>query len=298
MSMILRNLLRTRHLSRYFSCSSTSKMLSTTLSTNEVSVEVLEEADSGVIVFGLNRPSARNALGSSLTSSLMNAVEKIHLDQNARVVVLRSLVPGVFCAGADLKERIKLSNHEVSVMVGRLSALATAIENIPIPTIAAIDGSAFGGGLEIALACDMIVVSENAKLGLVETKLAILPAAGGTQRLTRLINPAVAKELIYCARIFNGSEAKDFGLANHSVKQNSSSDAAFQKALDISRQIIVNGPLGVKMAKLAINKGLQTDIQTGCKIEQLCYAQVIPTKDRIEGLKAFKENRAPNYKGE
>ncbi|KAG8295902.1 Enoyl-CoA hydratase domain-containing protein 2, mitochondrial [Homalodisca vitripennis] len=228
----------------------------------------------------------------------MNAVEKIHLDANARVVILRSLVPGVFCAGADLKERIKLTNSEVSATVARLNALATAIESIPVPTIAAIDGAALGGGLEITLGCDIRIVSEDAKLGLVETKWAIMPAAGGSQRLPRIINPSIAKELIFCARVIDGNEAKDIGLANYVMKQNSSSDAAFQKALVIARKILVNGPLGVRNAKISINRGLETDILTGCKIEQLCYAQVIPTKDRIEGLTAFKENRPPKYKGE
>lgn len=273
-------------------------VISSSSSLKEMTVEVLEGSDAGIVVLGLNRPSARNALGSSLTSSLMSALDKICSDQSARVLILRSLVSGVFCSGADLKERFKLSNKEVGETVAKLNALASAIENIPIPTIAAIDGVAFGGGLEIALGCDIRTVSENSKMGLVETKWAIIPGAGGSQRLPRLINPSVAKEMIYCARVIDGHEAKEIGLANHLVNQNSSSDAAFQKSLSIAREILANGPLGVRMAKVSINKGLETDIVTGCKLELLCYAQLIPTSDRIEGLKAFKENRPPNFKGE
>lgn len=273
-------------------------MVSSNQNHKEVVLESLKGDDEGILVFGLNRPSSRNALGHSMTSSLLHAVNEIKSNNSARVLILRSLVPGVFCSGADLKERLKLSNSEVATMVEQLSSLATAIENLKMPTIAAIDGAAYGGGLEISLGCDIRIVSENAKLGLVETKWAILPAAGGSQRLPRIINPSLAKELIFCAEVIDGQKAVEIGLANHAVKQNLSSDAAYQKSLEIGRKILLNGPIGVNMAKVAINKGLETDIATGCKIEQLCYAQVIPTQDRIEGLLAFKEKRSPKYRGE
>lgn len=134
--------------------------------------------------------------------------------------------------------------------------------------------------------------------GLVETKLAIIPGAGGTQRLARIIGPAKAKELIFTARIFNGTEAKELGMCNHVVDQNESKDAAYNKAIEIAKEILPNGPIGVKMAKKAIDHGMQVDINTGYAIEEACYAQVIPTSDRIEGLKAFAEKRTPKYKGE
>lgn len=270
----------------------------TSSSQNEVSVEMLAGEYEGIIVCGLNKPSTRNALCASLTSSLINAVENINTNKSSRVVIFRSLVPGVYCAGADLKERLKLSNDEVVSTIERLNSLATTIENIDVPTIAAIDGAALGGGLELTLGCDIRIVSDNAKLGLVETKWAIMPAAGGSQRLPRIINPSLAKELIFSARVISGTEAASIGLANHCVIQNSSSNAAYEKSLKIAHQIVMNGPLGVKMAKVAINRGLETDITTGCKLEQLCYSKVIPTHDRIEGLLAFKEKRTPKYKGE
>lgn len=301
--LLIRSINKFKHLfqHKFVKCFSTAVVSSKQPNLNhldELEINVLDGPDTGIIVYGFNRPSARNALNKSVVSSFFAALEELYCDKNARVLILRSLVPGVFCAGADLKERRKLSQNEVGSVVAKLRALTTTIENVPIPVIAAIDGAALGGGLELALACDIRTASSNAKLGLVETKLAIIPGAGGTQRLPRLIGPAIAKELIFSARIFDGREAFTYGVVNHVVEQNESSDAAYQKALDIAREIIPNGPVGVKMAKNAINRGIEVDINSGCKIEEFCYAQLVPTADRLEGLNAFLEKRRPNYKGE
>lgn len=125
-----------------------------------------------------------------------------------------------------------------------------------------------------------------------------MPGAGGTQRLSRIVGPAIAKELIFTARIFSGTEATKMGICNHVVEQNDGRDAAYNKAIEIATEILPNGPIGVKMAKKAIDYGLQVDLHTGYAIEEACYAQVIPTYDRLEGLKAFAEKRKPRYKGE
>ena len=146
--------------------------------------------------------------------------------------------------------------------------------------------------------CDLRVASSNAKLGLTETKLAIIPGAGGTQRLPRLVGPAKAKELVFTAAMLNGTQAAEIGLVNHAAVQNETGDAAYLQALAIAKQIVVNGPIGVRMAKLAISRGMQVDLSTGLEIEEACYSQVIPTKDRIEGLTAFREKRKPVYTGE
>nr|CAD7404011.1 unnamed protein product [Timema cristinae]CAD7434920.1 unnamed protein product [Timema monikensis] len=246
----------------------------------------------------MNRPHARNALSRKQTSDMTAALESLRFDRSVRVLVLTSLVPGIFCAGADLKERLTLSIDDTTAFVPKLRFLANAIDNFQVPVIAAIDGAALGGGLELALACDIRVAASNAKLGLVETKLGIIPGAGGTQRLPRIVGPAVAKELIFTGRIMDGEESWNLGVVNHVVEQNKEGDAAFQKALEIAREIVPNGPVGVRMAKLAISKGLEVDIGSGNTIEEACYAQVIPTKDRIEGLKAFSEKRSPSYSGE
>uniref|UniRef100_A0A0A9XFD1 Methylglutaconyl-CoA hydratase, mitochondrial n=1 Tax=Lygus hesperus TaxID=30085 RepID=A0A0A9XFD1_LYGHE len=153
-------------------------------------------------------------------------------------------------------------------------------------------------GLEMALACDIRVATDSSRIGLVETKLAIIPGAGGTQRLSRIIGPARAKELIFTARVLSGNEAGYYGIINHCVGSKDGRDAAYDKALEIAREILPNGPLGVRMAKLAVDRGAELDISSGCLLEELCYSRVVSTKDRIEGLKAFQEKRKPRYTGE
>lgn len=257
-----------------------------------------EDKHQGIAIIGLNKSKTKNAFDRSLIKNVSHALDVLTHDNNVRVVIIRSLVPGVFCAGADLKERATLTPAEVNRFVTSLRGLFRTLEQMPMPVISAIDGAALGGGLEMALACDIRTVSDTSKLGLIETKLAIIPGAGGTQRLARIVGPAIAKELIFTSRLFNGNEAKQLGICNHVVAQNENEDAAYHKAIDIASEILPNGPIGVRMAKKAIDHGLQVDISTGYAIEEACYAQVIPTTDRLEGLKAFAEKRKPKYKGE
>jgi len=263
----------------------------------ELIVEYLEEENKGIVVLGINRPKAMNALSKKLVTSLGEARDAVMFDKNVRVVIIKG-VKGAFCAGADLKERVKMTPAEVGPFVSKGREIIGCWEKLPMPVIAAIDGVALGGGLEMALACDLRVVSDNARVGLTETRLAIIPGGGGTQRLPRIVGPAVAKELIYTARILNGIEAHKLGVANHCVPQTETGDAAYQKALQLAQEILPNGPVGIKMAKNAINNGIEVDLASGLAIEEACYAQVIPTKDRIEALKAFKEKRKANFQGE
>ena len=163
-----------------------------------------------------------------------------------------------------------------------------------MPVLAAIEGAAFGGGLELALAADLRVAGAEARMGLVETSLAIIPGAGGTQRLPRLIGRSRAKELIFTARRLDAAEAERLGLVDRVVPAGTALDAA----LALAREILPNGPVAVRMAKLAVNRGVELDRESGMAFEQACYAQVIPTKDRLEGLAAFREKRKPHYTGE
>ncbi|KAJ8261516.1 hypothetical protein COCON_G00172390 [Conger conger] len=241
---------------------------------DDLCVRYLDGEDSGIVVFGINRPKAKNAISKNLVKMMSEAVEAVKGSNKVRTVIICSLVPGIFCAGADLKERAKMHQSEVGPFVAKARGLITELGSLPMPTIAAIDGAALGGGLEMALACDIRVAATTAKMGLVETKLAIIPGAGGTQRLPRIVGVSVAKELIFSARAVGGAEAAALGL------------------------FLPQGPIAIRMAKLAINQGIEVDLATGLAIEEACYAQVIPTKDRIEGLTAFKEKRAPRYKGE
>lgn len=249
-------------------------------------------------MLALNKGATKNAFSRSLVKDLADAVDVVRHDRNVRVVILRSVVPGVFCAGADLKERATFSQAETQKFVTKLRSLLTQIEELPMPTIAALDGVALGGGLEMALACDLRTAANDVKLGLVETRLAIIPGAGGTQRLPRVLNVSLAKELIFTARIFTGKEGEAMGVVNHAVAQNAAKEAAYDRALQLAEEILPNGPISLRMAKKAIDKGIQVDIGTGYAIEEACYAQVVPTTDRLEGLKAFAEKRKPVYKGE
>ncbi|CAL1568205.1 unnamed protein product [Knipowitschia caucasica] len=264
----------------------------------DLRVRYLDGEDAGIVVVGLNRPKAKNAISKNLVKMMYDAVDDIKKNNKVRSVILCSVVPGIFCAGADLKERAKMHQSEVGPFVSKARGLITELGNLPMPIIAAIDGAALGGGLEMALACDIRIAASSAKMGLVETKLAIIPGAGGTQRLPRAISVSLAKELIFAAKVIDGDEAYRLGLVNHAVEQNESGDAAYHRALQLAREINPQGPIAVRMAKLAINQGTEVDLSTGLAIEEACYSQVIPTKDRLEGLAAFREKRRPHFKGE
>lgn len=265
---------------------------------DEVFTSRLSGKQTGIVVLSLNRPKAANSLSKSLVRSINNSIYQLTKDEEIRVLIIRSAVPGVFCAGADLRERASMHVKEVPLFVNKLRSIATAIAEFPHPTIAAIDGAALGGGLEYALAADLRVASMNSKMGLVEAKLAIIPGAGGTQRLPRLIPVHIAKELIFTGRIIDGQQAYQYGLINYVVPQNETNDSAYQRAVSLAEEMLLTGPVALKAAKVAINRGVEVDINTGLSIEQACYAQCVGTKDRLEGLKSFQEKRAPNYIGE
>jgi len=277
---------------------SAKRMFSTAEEAPTVVLDYLDGSLDGVAVIGFNRPKAKNAVSRKMLAEINAAIDHLKFDKNLRVLIIRSMVPGVFCAGADLKERATMKESEVGAFVGGIRGTMLGVVNFPSPTIVALDGVALGGGLEFALSCDIRIASDSAKLGLTETKLAIIPGGGGTQNLPRLINPSVAKELIFTGRAISGDEAKDFGLVNHSVPQNEQGDAAYQRSLDLAAEIVTQGPVALRMAKAAINRGINVDVASGMAFEEAYYAQVIPTKDRIEGLTAFREKRAPKYTGE
>ena len=260
----------------------------------DLRIERLEGADAGILLLGLDRPAAKNALGRQLMVEFRQALSDLRLDPAVRVVVLHSLVPGVFCAGADLKERAEMTQAEAGAFVQGLRSAFTELEDLPIPVIVAMEGAAFGGGLELALAADLRVAGADAKLGLVETALAIIPGAGGTQRLPRLIGSARAKELIFTARRIGAAEAERIGLVGRLVP----AGGALGAALGLAREILPNGPVALRLAKQAVNRGLELNLRSGLALEQACYAQVLPTQDRLEGLAAFREKRKPQYRGE
>ncbi|XP_005072197.1 enoyl-CoA hydratase domain-containing protein 2, mitochondrial isoform X1 [Mesocricetus auratus] len=265
--------------------------------TPEIQVHALTGPDEGITEVLMNRPHARNALGKVFVSELLEALAQLREDQQVRVLIFRSAVKGVFCAGADLKEREQMSATEVAIFVQRLRGLMSEIATFPAPTIAAMDGFALGGGLELALACDLRIAASSAVMGLIETTRGLLPGAGGTQRLPRCLGVALAKELIFTGRRLNGMQAHELGLVNHAVAQNEEGDAAYHRALALAQEILPQAPIAVRLGKVAIDRGMEVDIASGMAIEHMCYAQNIPTQDRLEGMAAFREKRPPKFVG-
>ncbi|WCJ25817.1 Enoyl-CoA hydratase mitochondrial [Euphorbia peplus] len=263
------------------------------VSSESVKLQRLSESDSGILEVNLDRPAARNSIGKEMLKGLQQIFELISSDDSAKVVMISSSVPKVFCAGADLKERKLMTQSEVQSYVNSLRSTFSFIEELHIPTIAVIEGAALGGGLEMALSCDLRICGEDAVLGLPETGLAIIPGAGGTQRLPRLVGKSVAKELIFTGRKIGGREAMSMGLVNYSVP----AGEAHSKALEVAREINQKGPIAIKMAKRAINEGIQLDLASALEVEEECYEQILNTEDRLEGLAAFAEKRKPVYTG-
>ncbi|XP_029355851.1 enoyl-CoA hydratase domain-containing protein 2, mitochondrial isoform X1 [Echeneis naucrates] len=264
----------------------------------EVDLKRLEGGDEGIVEVLMCRHKARNALGHVFVSQMRELVSTLSHDSAVRVVVFRSLVPKVFCAGADLKERALMNNTESDLFVHGLRSLMTQIASLPVPTIAAVEGVALGGGLELALACDLRTAAYSAQMGLIETTRGLLPGAGGSQRLPRTVGMTLAKELIFTGKRVGGQRALEMGLVNIAVEQNQTGDAAYREALSLAREILPQAPIAVRMAKEAMNRGVEVDISSAMAIERMCYARVIPTRDRQEGMTAFIEKRPPRYIGE
>uniref|UniRef100_A0A8C2ZIA2 Enoyl CoA hydratase domain containing 2 n=1 Tax=Cyclopterus lumpus TaxID=8103 RepID=A0A8C2ZIA2_CYCLU len=258
---------------------------------------MLSLCSSGIVEVLLCRHKARNALGYVFVSQLRNLVSALSNDSVAKVVVFRSLVPGVFCAGADLKERAGMNPAESDLFVHGLRTLMTEIASLPMPTIAAMDGAALGGGLELAMACDLRTAAYTAQMGLIETTRGLLPGAGGSQRLPRAVGLALAKELIFTGKRLGGQAALEIGLVNRAVEQNQSGDAAHGEALSLAREILPQAPVAVRLAKEAMNRGMEILPPPSSSPPPFCF-QVIHTRDRKEGMAAFLEKRPPRFTGE
>jgi methylglutaconyl-CoA hydratase len=276
-----------------------------------------DEFDAKISVMTLNRPKA-NAMGYTMLSQLKESIyqlEKDHiplfedgnidtdliktqsLGNNAsRCLVITSSVPNVFSAGADLKERATMTIEEAEEFVSDLRMTIDRISQLQIPVIVAIEGVALGGGFEIALAADIRIASTTSKFGLPETSLAILPGAGGTQRLPRLIGTARAKELIFTGRRIDGTTAERYGIVQHVVPQGT----AYSTAIEMAWQIASNGPIAVRASKYSIDHGLSRTTMHDAltQVERIAYAKTLSTQDRLEGLAAFHDKRTPKYKGE
>ncbi len=255
---------------------------------------LLVEEDAGVATLTLNRPEVMNSFNFSLLHALRDQIESFRFRRDLRVIIITGSGERAFCSGADLKERATLGPDQVREYIYTIRNLFTSIEELNKPVIAAVNGIALGGGTELALASDIRIASSNASMGLTETRLAIIPGAGGTQRLPRLVGKGKAKELIFTGQRIDAQEALKIGLVNK-ICDPQDLLAECQK---MAAMICETGPVAIEQAKYAINYGSEVDLGSGLAIESNCYAVTIPTKDRIEGLTAFREKRAPVYTGE
>jgi len=254
---------------------------------------LLAEEKDGIVILTMNRPQAMNSFSMRLLYTMREKIEELRRQSDVRVVIITGAGEKVFCAGADLKERVKMDDRDIREFLIVLGDILKSIESLNKPVIAAINGIALGGGTELALASDLRIASMNAVMGLTETRLAVIPGAGGTQRLPRTIGRGKAKELIFTGRRVDAQEALDISLVNHICEQENLMD----ECLKIANMICETGPIAIQQAKLAINKGTETDLQSGLAIEYEAYWHTVPTEDRLEGLKAFTEKRKPIFKG-
>ncbi len=254
---------------------------------------LLVEEESGVATLTLNRPEVMNSLNFPLLHALKDQIESFRFRRDVRVIIITGSGDRAFCAGADLKERATLSPDQVREYIFTIRNLFTTIEELNKAVIAAVNGIALGGGTELALASDIRIAGTNASMGLTETRLAIIPGAGGTQRLPRLVGRGKAKELIFTGQRVDAREALRIGLVNKVCEQSE----LLAECRKMAAMICETGPIAIEQAKYAINYGLETDIHTGLAIESNAYWVCIPTEDRLEGLAAFREKRKPVYKG-
>ena len=255
---------------------------------------VIFKKENHIALVTLNRPESLNAFNYNLLVELGQVIESIRTNSDIYLVIITGAGNRSFSVGADLKERRTLSQKEVSRNLDKIGELFSTIENLPQPTIALLNGYAFGGGVELALACDFRFASDDIQLGLTETSLAIIPGAGGTQRLPRIIGEAKALELILTAKKIKYQEAAQIGLITACYNRS----AFDEEVMAFAHRILSNGPIAVQQAKFAIKNGMNTDLQTGLRIERKSYEVTIPTEDRLEALDAFANKRKPNFKGQ
>jgi len=252
---------------------------------------LIVEKDGPLALVTVNRPEVRNALDTATWRELARLIDEFEGEAQVRVVIITGAGDKAFVAGADVRSLRERSMYETFRGEGqRTLSRWEAMESV---TIAAINGFALGAGCELALACDLRIASDNAVFGQPELNLAILPGAGGTQRLTRLVGPGKAKEMIFTGELLKAQEALAAGLVNKVVR----TEELLNSAREMAGKILAKGPLAVKFAKAVINAGANADLQTGLVIERMAQAVLFTTEDRLEGMDAFLGKRPPRYSG-
>ncbi|WP_231293312.1 enoyl-CoA hydratase/isomerase family protein [Sporosarcina sp. P33] len=256
---------------------------------------VLDEsqAEEFVYIITLNRPDAMNSLNTLMAEELIECVTMLKEKDDVRALIITGSGTRCFCPGADLKERKTMDNVQWKRQHDIFEDAYELIRTFPYPVIAAVNGYALGGGMEMILSCDLRYVAEHAKMGLPEAKLGIIPGVGGTQLLPRSVPVAIAKELLFTGKQLDAQKALEIGLANDVF----SMEELLEKTIETAKTIAKNAPLSLQSIKKAVDTGLQTDINTALSIELDQYYKCAFSEDRLEGVYAFNEKRDPVWTG-
>ena len=254
----------------------------------------LETPEPGLVLATLDRPAANNAFNTALGEEILAAFEGLVKNPGeTRCVVVTGAGEKAFCAGADLKEREGMTDDVWFAQHAIFETMMHAVVDCPVPVIAAVNGAAMGGGFELMLCCDLAYASTTARFALPEVTRGIMPGGGGTQTLARAIGERRAKEVIFSGRSIDAETALAWGVVNRLCDP----DRLLPETLDLATAIVANAPLSIRQTKKAIHWGLQMDQRTGMYLEIESYNQLIPTEDRLEGVRAFNEKRPPRFKG-
>jgi len=265
------------------------KILSTSFKTI-----LVDEPSPHILRITLNRPEASNAFNTQCGHDLFAIFHPLEIERNRfRCVIITGAGDKAFCAGGDLKERKELSEHEWLLQHEFFERTFRHVLNCPIPVIAAVNGAAYGGGLELALQCDFAYASRTARFALSEVSLGIMPGGGGTQTLPRIIGERRAKELILAAKPFSAEQALNWGVVNEVCEP----EQLMEQTLLIAKRIASLAPLAVRQAKHSIHHGLQMDLNSAMLFEIEAYQRMVKSEDRVEGVLAFNEKRPPIFKG-
>lgn len=252
-----------------------------------------EHSDEHVYVIEMNRPEAMNSLNTKMAVELIECLTSLEQQKSLRVLVLTAKGEKSFCAGADLKERKGMTNAQWKQQHDIFEDAYELLRNFKFPVIAAVNGFALGGGMEMLLSCDLRYAAEHAKMGLPEVKLGIIPGVGGTQLLPRAIPVGLAKEMLFRGNQVDANKALETGILNGVY----SKEELMPKTLEIAKEIAQNAPLSLQSIKKSISTGLHTDINTALSIELDQYYKCANSEDRLEGVLAFNEKRKPDWQG-
>ena len=254
----------------------------------------VEQPQPHTVLVTLNRPDAANAMNTQMGLDLLAVFGGFNAAPGRqRCVVVTGAGPRAFCAGGDLKERNGMTDAQWQDQHLIFERMIRAILDGPVPVIAAVNGAAYAGGLEIALCCDFIYAAETARFALTEVTLGIMPGAGGTQNLPRAVGTRRAKEILLTGKPFSVEQAHAWGMVNRVCKP----DSLLAEALDTAATISANAPISTRQIKQSVNQGLNMDLRSALMFEIEAYNRMVPTEDRREGIRAFNEKRKPNFQG-